>query len=133
VPRIDLDDPSTLGFPPTLPIELALGEIPRTQILVEYGYTPETWDVLRVNPAFVKALRDAVDILSKEGMAFKVKARMQSEALLETSWQLIHNGDTPSAVKADLIKHTHRVAGFVPREGADGIAGATNLQINISL
>jgi hypothetical protein len=130
--RVDLDDPATLGFPPTLPLELALGEIPRNQILEAYKLTPETWDVLRKNPVFQKALRDAVELLQKDGMSFRIKARMQSEALLETSWNLIHSAHTPSAVKADLIKHTHRVAGLEPKGDAAG-GGGTNLQININL
>lgn len=131
VPRVNLDDPATIGFPPTLPLELALGEVPRNEILTEYGLDADSWDVLRANPVFQRALRDAVDTLAKDGMAFRVKARMQSEALLETSWKLIHSQDTPSAVKADLIKHTHRVAGLEPKDGV--VVGGTNLQINLHL
>jgi len=128
--RVDLDDPAHIGFPPTLPLELALGESPRGEILSAYNLTPESWDKLRSNPAFQKALRDAVEMLQRDGMTFRVKARMQSEALLETSWQLIHSNATPSAVKADLIKHTHRVAGLEPKENAVAISP---LQININL
>jgi len=128
--RADLSDPAHLGFPPTLPLELALGEMPRGEILAAYSLTPQTWDKLRANPAFQKALADAVESLQRDGMSFRIKARMQSEALLETSWALIHSNATPSAVKADLIKHTHRVAGLEPKENATSISP---LQININL
>jgi hypothetical protein len=131
--RDSLDDPALLGFPSTLPIELAMGEYPRNDILAAYGIGPQEWDVLRFSPAFRKAVRDATDMLKKDGMSFRLKARMQSEALLETSWNIIHSPHTPSAVKADLIKHTHRVAGLEPK--GDGVLGqgGTALQININL
>jgi hypothetical protein len=71
-----------------------------------------------------------VETLSRDGMSFRVKARIQSEALLETSWQLIHSNSTPAQVKADLIKHTHKVAGLEPKEQAGVVSP---LQININL
>lgn len=128
--RMGLDDPSLIGFPPTLPLELALGEQPRKDLLLEYGYGPEEWEQLRTNPAFQKAVKDAVEMLQREGMAFRVKAKMQSEALLETSWKIIHAKDTPATVKADLIKSTWKVAGLEPKET---LAAITPLQININL
>lgn len=130
--RDNLDDPALLGFPATLPIELAMGEYPRNDILAAYGIDAAAWDQLRFSPAFRKALRDALELLKKDGMSFRLKARMQSEALLETSWNIIHSPHTPSAVKADLIKHTHRVAGLEPKDGAAGGLGNA-LQINIML
>jgi hypothetical protein len=130
--REGVDDPALLGFPATLPIELAMGEYPRNDILTAYGITPELWDVLRFNPTFRKAITDAQTLLRKDGMSFRLKARMQAEALLETSWNIIHSLHTPAAVKADLIKHTHRVAGYEPKSN-DPVLGGTALQINLHL
>ena len=126
----EVEDPAFLGFPPTLPLELALGDQPRIEILKAYSLTPESWDKLRRNPVFQKALAAAVETLQRDGMSFKLKAKLQSEALLETSWHLIHSPHTPSAVKADLIKHTHKMAGFEPKEEAKVV---NPLQININL
>lgn len=128
--RIALDDPSLIGFPPTLPLELALQETPRNELLVAYGYDAATWNALRNNPIFQKAVIDATEMLQREGMTFRAKARMQAEELLQTSWHLIHNKDTPPAVKADLIKSTWKVAGLEPKET---LAATTPLQININL
>lgn len=129
-PREGLDNPAILGFPPTLPIELALCDQPRNEVLKAYGIDREAWDRLRVNPVFILALKQAVEQMQREGMSFRVKARLQSEALLETSWKMIHNQHTPSSVKADLIKHTMKVAGLEPKEQATNV---TPLQININL
>jgi hypothetical protein len=113
-----------------LPVELALQETPRKDLLIMYGYNPVTWEKLRQNPTFQKAVQDATEMLQREGMTFRIKARMQAEGLLQTSWHLIHNKDTPAAVKADLIKHTWKVAGVEPKET---MAAITPLQIMINL
>ena len=127
---VELGDPALLGFPPTLPLELAMGEQTRIEILRAYDIDRDRWNVIRANPVFVKAVQAAVEMLQRDGMSFRVKARLQSEALLETSWKLIHSQYTPSNVKADLIKHTMRVAGLEPKEQA---AAISPLQINIHL
>lgn len=129
--RPGLENPALLGFPPTLPIELALGESPRNEVLKSYGITPPDWEKLRKNVTFVAALRAAVEAMQREGMSFRMKARLQSEALLETSWKLIHNVNTPSQVKADLIKHTHKIAGLEPNPTQPGGGSMLNIQINL--
>jgi hypothetical protein len=124
-------DPSRLGFPHMLPVELALAEDPVREICAAYGIDKAAFTKLCANPAFGKAVKDAQDMLAKEGMGFRVKARMQAEALLKTNWALIHSPSTNPAVKADLIKNTFKVAGFEPR--ADDRAMVMPLQINIQL
>lgn len=123
-------DPADLGFPPLLPIELALAEASPRQICESYGIDKSTFQKYVQLPAFVKAYNDAVKLLREEGMSFRVKARMQSEELLKTSYALIHSAHTPSNVKADLIKQTWKVAGLEPRETPTSV---TPLQIQINL
>lgn len=124
-------DPSLLGFPPMLPVELALGEDPVREICASYGIDKAAFTKLCANPAFGKAVKDAKEMLAKEGMGFRMKARMQAEALLKTSWALIHSPGTAPSVKADLIKNTFKVAGFEPKESDR--APIMPLQINIQL
>lgn len=126
-----LENPAELGFPAMLPVELALAESPVREICADYKIDKEAFTKLCAQPAFVKAVRDAQDMLAKEGMGFRVKARMQAEALLKTSWDLIHAPHTNSAVKADLIKQTWKVAGFEPK--AEDRSPVMPLQINIQL
>lgn len=136
------DDPATLGFPPTLPVELALHEQPVKEICESYGITRDEWLVLRESPLLIQAVQDAVDMLKIEGMSFKLKARLQAEELLKSSWKLIHDATTgvgavPAAVKADLIKFTIRAAGLdasgVRGDGSSPTGGVTALQINLHL
>ena len=101
-----------LGYPATLPIELALRVASVSQICKAYEISREEFEALCRNPNFVEDLRRARELVRKEGMSFKLKAQLQSDELLKTSWGMIHNTAVPATVRADLIKFTVRVAGL---------------------
>jgi len=126
-------DPATIGWPPTLPIEIALKTAPMAEIRDTYGFTNEEWLALRDNPDFLADLAAAVAMVKEEGMSFKLKARLQAEELLKTSWRLIHApiDEVPSSVKADLIKATARWAGYDAKDNGGGQANSLNIQINL--
>lgn len=130
----DSSDPARLGYPPTLPLEVALktGTIP--EICEEYGLDRDTWNNLRLDPGFRADVQRYVEMLREEGMSFKLKARLQSEELLKTSWRMIHSNDPtiPPNVRADLIKSTMRWAGYDSKT-SDGGGSVNNLQIVIDL
>ena len=129
-------DPAELGFPPTLPVELAMRLAPIPQICAAYDISKEEYEVLRHDPNFRAAVKQAREMLKQEGMSFKMKARLQAEELLSTSWNLIHasNDDVPPNVKADLIKFTIRAAGLDgSKDQAANQHNMTGLQININL
>lgn len=130
-------DPAGMGWPATLPIEVALRASPPEEICEAYNLTEEDWHALLDNPAFVQEVADAAEALKKNGMSFKVKAQLQSEELLKTSWALIHspNDDVPPSVKADLIKFTIRAAGLdgSKDQAANAAQGpALSIQINLA-
>lgn len=127
-------DPATLGYPPTLPVEIALRTVPLPQIREAYGFTPDEWDELQYDPVFRADLARAVEMVKKDGMSFKLKARLQAEELLTKSWQMIHDPSdkVPAKVKADLLQFTIRCAGYSEGEKTQGAVG-TALQININL
>jgi len=128
-------DPSGLGWPPTLAIEIALHEQPVKEICTAYGIDREEWSRISAHPAFRKELEVAVNMLKTEGMSFKIKARLQSEHLLGESWRLIHHDDTPANVKADLIKFTVKAAGLdASKDQGHAVGGGGSaFQINIQL
>lgn len=127
------DDPAMLGYPPTLPIEVALGTAPVPAICEAYGLNRDDWEALVHDRRFRKDVAEAREMLKAEGMSFKVKARLQSEELLKKSWAMIHDAKTPAAVRADLLKFTVRCAGLYEDGKAQGNTNANNLQININL
>lgn len=130
-----VQNPSELAWPPTLPIELALRIATPPEIQQEYGYSDEEWAMLKEHPLFLKDLADACKMVREEGMSFKLKARLQADELLKTSWRLIHAApdEVPSSVKADLIKATMRWAGYEEKPGVNQLANGTALNIQINL
>jgi hypothetical protein len=127
-------DPASIGWPPTLPVEIALKTAPLDEIRQAYGYSMAEWMALKDDPTFLADLAAAVQMVKKEGMSFKLKARLQAEELLKTSWRLIHapSAEVPSSVKADLLKATMRWAGYDAKEQVAG-SGAPTFAIQINL
>lgn len=131
-------DPTSLVWPPTLPIELALKTATPREIQLEYAYSDEEWLALRQNPVFLKELAGACELVRQEGMSFKLKAKLIAEENLKQVWKMIHADHVlvPAAVKGRLIELTARWAGFDPRtlpEGGAGPVGANTLNIQINL
>lgn len=131
-------DPTTLSWPPTLPVELALKTATPPEIQIEYGYSDEEWEALRHNPVFLTELAGACELVRQEGMSFKLKAKIIAEENLKQVWKMVHAGHdaVPPAVKAKLIELTSRWAGFDPRTNGEDNAGPVNantLNIQINL
>ena len=125
-------DPADLGFHPMLPVELAMRVAPVPEICAAYDVTKEQLTDLIANPVFAQAFANAQEMLQKDGMSFRIKARLQAEELLKKSWQMIHALETPTAVKADLIKSTVRWAGLEPKgDTAAGLGSAFQININL--
>lgn len=124
-------DPSWLGFPPMLAMEIAMRTAPVEEIVTGYGLNQDEWERLSVYPPFVRAVQTATEQLQEEGVSFKIKAKLQADALLSQSWKMIHDPLTPHAVRADLLKSTIRWAGHDSRDAA--LTPGTALQININM
>ena len=127
-------DPAIGAYPPTLPVEIVLQTATIKEICISYGLTKDDWDNLRAREDFRADVARYKELVKTEGMSFKLKAMLQSEELLKTSWQMIHknDGSVPASVRADLIKATWRIAGLEPDKNAGGGSG-TSLQIQINL
>jgi hypothetical protein len=71
-----------------------------------------------------------------EGLGFRMKARVQAEELLATSWGMIHDPVVSPNVRADLIKSTVKWAGLEPKPDAleaGGGGGGAGVRISINL
>lgn len=132
--RVTAMDPARIAWPPTLPVELALKTAPPKDLKEHYGFTDEEWDALRTNPTFLQELAAACELVKQEGMSFKLKCRLQSEAMLETNWRLIHapTSEVPAAVKARMMETTFRMAGYDSKEGIGNVGSHLAIQINFN-
>ena len=117
------ENPANVGYPATLPLEIAMRTSTPKEICKAYGISRNEWDVIRHDKVFKTELSRAQEMLSKEGVSFKIKAKMQSDELLKTSWKLIHDHMVPPNVRADLIKATVRWAGYDTPAAAGSDAG----------
>lgn len=110
--RDDVSDPALIGYPPTLPIELALREHTPQQICEAYQIDAEQWDVIRTNPVFVSDLKARMIELQTDGVSFKMKARLQASEYLKKLWQITEDTDNAVAVRTDIMKFIIRAAGL---------------------
>lgn len=133
-------DPSEIGFPVNLPLEIAMGDAPVKTLCLAYGLSKSDWMILRDNPQFIKALEEAYVMLQQEGAMFRVKIKAQAEGVLARNWAIIHgdNDKIPASVQAEQIRFTIRAAGLdasvEQKAKAQGSNQNTNaLQINLVL
>lgn len=124
-------NPAELGFPPMLPYELAMKVDSPAAICRAYGITRIDFELLVVHPVFIKAYQEAVEALKVEGMSFKVKARLQAEAYLDTAFSLATSAGTSDAVRADIIKNTVRWAGYDAKAVDAGPGANFNIILNL--
>lgn len=129
------NDPTKVAWPNTLAIELALKTATPQELRVHYGFTDEEWTALRNTPAFIAELAEKVDLVKQEGMSFRLKCQLQSEALLETNWKLIHApmSEVPAATKQKLMEAIWRMAGYDTKDTAAAGGGSSfAIQINLN-
>lgn len=124
-------DPSLLGYPPMLPVELALRVDTPAKICAIYGISREEFGVIIGHPVFIKAYQEAIESLKVDGMSFKLKAKMQAEDYLRTAYAMIKDANTSDAVRADLLKATVRWAGYEAKAVDVGQGNSFNIQINL--
>jgi hypothetical protein len=141
IPNTYPNDPSEIGWPINLPLELAMrGSTPVKDICFSYGLGKADWDRLKEDPNFIQALTEAEAMMAQEGAMFKAKLRAQAEGMLARNWQLVHSNTeaVPANVQADLFKFTVRAAGLdasiEQKAKAAGQGAVSNaLQINLIL
>lgn len=124
-------DPSMLGYPPMLPVELALRIETPAVICSIYGISRDEFAEIIKHPVFIKAYQEAMESLKVDGMSFKLKAKMQAEDYLKTSYQMVQDKNTSDSVRADLLKSTVRWAGYEAKAVDANQGGQFNIQINL--
>lgn len=118
------ENPAKKGWSAALVVDMALGT--SDDVLCDtYDMQHHELQWIKDDPGFILQLAAIQKELDKEGVSFRMKARLQAEELLATSWALIHSPATPATVKAGLIKDTVRWAGWdaPPQEGGAGRGG----------
>lgn len=120
-------NPTQIGFPPTLPLELAARNGSIKAICANYGISKDRYQELCHNDVFLQACADAKRYIEQEGGSFKAKIKTMAEALLPRMFELATTRDlaiVPAATQASLIQSTIRMAGLDASIDQKGVATA---------
>ena len=120
-----------LGFPPRLAFDLALGVDDIEDVLERYHMTAEQFAALAEVPLFKATYKKYKLEIRERGESFRVKAKIQAEELLDTTWDIIHHPDTPRSVALDAIKSIVKWADLEPKKEDATPANQFNIQINM--
>jgi hypothetical protein len=130
-------DPATFGYPPGLPVEIALQEYAPQYVCESYGIDAKEWDRIRQDPVFISDLHARLIELKAEGASFKMKAQLQSLEYLKELWKISHNDKVDAEARAKIMLNVIKYAGYdASRDQAAAVQGAAigqALQINIHL
>ena len=113
--------------------EIACGLEDPAEIAARYGVTPEQWEQLTKHRPFLMAVQRYRKELKESGYTFRTKAHLQAEDLLGTAYLMAKDPNTPSNVRADLIKWTAKVAGLEPDSRTVQGPQGGGFQVNINL
>jgi len=80
-------------------------------VFQRYEYTPEQALALLESPGFAALLDRVAKDLHENGLTFRAKARAQSEALLEHSFEIATDPTQPTAERVKVIQWTAKMAG----------------------
>lgn len=126
-------NPASIGFPPMLPVELAMKIDSPQEICRAYGIDKAAFTKMVAHPVFIKAYQEAHEMLKLEGASFKTKCKMQAEDYLSTAFAMVKNSNVSDSVRADLIKNTVRWAGYDAKAAEVGANGGATFAIQINL
>lgn len=126
--------PEDLTFPPKLAFEVAL-DIEELEVLfARYGLQGEEAVALAGSSVFAAKVREYKTEIVESGVSFRLKAKLQAEDLLTTSYHLARDPLVPAAVRADLIQWTAKMADLEPakKDPKGGGGGGAPFQLNIT-
>jgi len=117
-----------------LACELALRMESPEEIFPRYGYDAEAAAALMESTAFTQLLERIGVEIRENGLSFRMKAKALSEELLPHAYDMATDPLVSSAVRADLIKWTAKVAGNepAPQKGVEQGAGGFSLSITFA-
>lgn len=102
-------------------------------LLQRNNVTKDDIAAFNADKLFLGAVADYRQQIQNKGVLFKMKAAVQAEELLKTSYVLIHHPDVPPSVKADLIKSTVKWAGLDSPSPIEDASGGSGVSITINL
>jgi hypothetical protein len=115
-----------------LVLESGLGTV--EELLESNRLKKEDLEEFSADKNFLRTVDEYRGDVREKGLAFKLKARVQAEELLRTSYIMTQDPDVPASVKADLIKSTVKWAGYDAPAPVQGVntTGGVSVTINFT-
>ena len=101
-------------------------------VFARYEYTPEQALALVESPGFAALLDRVAKDLHENGLTFRAKARAQSEALLEHSFEIATDPTQSTAERVKVIQWTARMAGHEKGLDKDEGKGSGGFSLSIT-
>lgn len=124
------------GFPAqwqtNLVIDVAMGVDPDV-ICEAYDLQFTQLEHIKKLPSFASRLEEMEKELSKTGASFRIKAGLQAEEYLKTSFAMVQDPTMDPKIRRDLIEMTARWAAYDKPGGKDAEGKGGGFQININL
>lgn len=119
---IDRDQDSDM-----LALELARNEVgmklPVRELLQDLHVAEEFFIKCARDALFRKKIKEYKRDLEEKGVDFQLKNRIQTDDAIKMNYRMIHDPETPHAVKVKCIENTVRWAGLEPKVNAPALAG----------
>lgn len=132
---VNIDNPAE-GLPvqwqTSLVLDVAMGVDPEI-ICDAYGLQYTQLRATMELPSFQARLEATRKELEKEGASFKLKAQMQAEEYLKTSFALAQDQNVDPKVRLNVIESTVRWAGFDKPAGQADAGSGNGISIHINL
>ena len=125
------DNPGDASFPHQLPIELAMGLNPVSEICSQYGLTKEQFAVICQIPQFVAAFEWAQEEKLKPGGMTRLQCAMMTDEAVRTLYSAMTDVDNHINQRAAHAKDIIRLAGHEPAKAKETVDPGEKFAINI--
>lgn len=120
--RINPQFPADLGFPPGLPVELAMGLNTPRNICEGYDVTREDFEALAENPIFKAQFNHFVEMRTEPDGMFRLQATLFSTKALDEQYKMMINTEAPWAIRLKASENIIEYANLLPKKAdANGV------------
>lgn len=128
--RINPAFPTELGFPPGLPVELALGLNPPRDVCAGYGVTREDFEALAANPIFRAQYGHYVEMRTEPDGMFRLQATLMSTKALDEQYKMMIDKEAPWAIRLKASENIIQYANLLPKKAEDQLGEKFSINID---
>jgi len=127
--RINPLFPTELGFPPGLPVELALGLNSPKDICLGHGVSRDEFEALAENPIFKAQFNHFMEMRTEPDGMFRLQATLMSTKALDEQYKMMIDKEAPWAIRLKASENIIQYANLLPKKVED--QGSEKFSINI--